>query len=49
MNTEQLGAVSEGKIVAVRLNSTMLIYFAALRHIHPVDDVNTLFSSQCAG
>jgi len=43
----QLGAVGESKIVAVRLNITMLIYFAALRRIHPVDDVNVLFSSQC--
>ena len=42
----QLGAVGEGKIVAVRLNSIMLIYFAALGCIHPVDDVNILFSSQ---
>jgi len=43
----QLGAVGEGKIIAVRLNSTMLIYFAAMGCIHPVDDVNNLFSSQC--
>jgi len=43
----QLGAVGEGKIIAVRLNSTMLMYFAALGCIHPVDDVNILFSSQC--
>jgi len=43
----QLGAVVEGEIVAVRLNSNMLIHFAALGCVHPVDDVYILFSSQC--